>query len=141
MIFRSFIESACYVEDEVRCYDCHDPHNNKAAARPGILQPSTTSNDYCLECHTELENQIAEHTKHEPGTAGAFCYDCHMPKEILSIVTGVPRFTRTHLMSSLPDPQNSISFGSDNAPNACNECHNDQPPEWAQEMMTEWWGP
>ena len=64
-----------------------------------------------------------------------------MPKEILSIVTGVPRFTRTHLMSSLPDPQNSVTHGLENAPNACNECHDDQTVAWAVETMTEWWGP
>lgn len=138
MIFRSFIESTCYAQAEIRCYDCHNPHNNKAEAVPGILQPSQVSNNYCLRCHIDLKNQLAEHTQHEPNTAGSFCYDCHMPNEILSIVTGVPRFTRTHLMSSLPDPQNSVIFGLENAPNACNECHTDQSADWAAEQVAMW---
>ncbi|MEZ4641447.1 MAG: multiheme c-type cytochrome [Chloroflexota bacterium] len=138
MIFRSFIESDCYAQAEVRCYDCHNPHNNKAEAVPGILQPSAVSNDYCLQCHTHLKNQLAGHTKHEPGTAGSFCYDCHMPNEILSIVTGVPSYTRTHLMSSLPDPQNSAIYGLENAPNACTECHADQSVAWAVEQVAAW---
>lgn len=41
MVFRSFAEAACYLEtEELRCYDCHDPHNNKAGATAGILSPS-----------------------------------------------------------------------------------------------------
>ncbi|MCA9973284.1 MAG: hypothetical protein KC425_23860 [Anaerolineales bacterium] len=137
MVFRSFVESECYIQDEVRCYDCHDPHNNKAERVPGILQPSEASNNYCLRCHQELESQLVEHTGHEPGTEGSFCYDCHMPKEILSLVTGVPRYTRTHLMSSMPDPENSVTFGLANAPNACTACHADQTPAWAVEQMVE----
>jgi predicted CXXCH cytochrome family protein len=140
MIFRSFVESVCYEAAEVRCYNCHDPHNNKAAAEPGILESSDVSNNYCLDCHAELANQIAAHTQHEPDTEGSFCYDCHMPREILSIVSGVERFVRTHTMSSIPDPENSVVFGVENAPNACNSCHVDESPVWAREWMDEWYG-
>ncbi|MEM7115804.1 MAG: multiheme c-type cytochrome [Chloroflexota bacterium] len=139
MVFRSFVESECYEKDEVRCYDCHDPHNNKEPRIEGILEASEVSNNYCLGCHTELRDQIAEHTQHEPGTSGSFCYDCHMPQEILSIVTGIPRFTRTHTMSTLPDPENSIIHGLDGAPNSCNSCHTDESAEWAKEQRDRLW--
>lgn len=141
MVFRSFVESVCYEAAEVRCYDCHDPHNNKAPAEPGILSPSAVSDNYCLNCHGELAERIAEHTNHEPGTEGSFCYDCHMPREILSIVSGQQRFARTHTMSAIPDPQNSELYGVENAPNACNVCHTDQTAVWAREWMETWYGP
>lgn len=142
MIFRSFIESTCYQQAEVRCYNCHDPHSNKSAAVTGILEPSVVSNAYCLKCHTELQGAAeASHTHHEEGTEGSFCYDCHMPKEILNIASGLPHYTRTHWMSSLPDPENSVRFGLENAPNACNNCHTEQTPAWAVDKMSEWWGP
>jgi hypothetical protein len=124
----------------VRCYDCHDPHNNKAPITPGLLSPSTVSNAYCLECHGELTDQIEAHTHHKAGTEGSFCYDCHLPREIMSLVSGVPRFARTHTLSSIPDPENSVLFGVENAPNACNSCHEEQTAVWAQEWMDEWYG-
>lgn len=140
MIFRSFIESVCYDQAEVRCYDCHDPHNNKAPITPGLLSPSEVSNAYCLECHAELADQIEAHSHHPAGTEGSFCYDCHLPREILSLVSGVPRFARTHTLSSIPDPENSVLFGVENAPNACNSCHVEQTAVWAQAWMMEWYG-
>jgi nitrate/TMAO reductase-like tetraheme cytochrome c subunit len=93
-----------------------------------------------LACHGKLANEIAEHSQHEAGTEGSFCYDCHMPREILSIVSGVQRFARTHTLSSIPDPENSIIFGVDNAPNACNSCHTNESPQWARQWMDEWYG-
>lgn len=140
MIFRGFIESKCYAMAEVRCYDCHNPHNNKVGTYEDILQPSKTSNGYCLRCHGELSEQIAEHTHHTPEEAGSYCYDCHMPHDILNLATGVARFTRGHTMSHIPNPQSSVQYGLEGAPNACNECHSDQTPEWAVEQYREWWG-
>lgn len=140
MIFRSFIESACYAQAEVRCYDCHDPHQNGQPTVEGILEPSAVSDAYCLGCHTELAQKTAEHTHHEPGTSGSFCYDCHMPREVIDLVGGRQDYTRTHWMSSLPDPQHSELYGLPNAPNACNECHTDQTAVWAIEQMQGWWG-
>ena len=142
MLFRSFIESACYAAAEVRCYDCHDAHNNKLPTEPGILQASDVSNGYCLQCHSNLMGQQAnaEHTNHEPGTEGSFCYDCHMPRRIQNIVTGVQHWTRTHTMSYVPQPERTAELGPEGSPNACNDCHTDQTPQWAAEWMMEWYG-
>ncbi len=140
MLFRSFIESACYEKAEVRCYNCHNPHANKSPRATGLLEPSEISNSYCLSCHTNLEGKIAEHTKHTPGKEGSFCYDCHMPRDIMNMVSGTLKYSRTHDMSSIPNPENSIRFGVKGSPNACNECHSEQIPEWAKEKYEEWWG-
>lgn len=140
MLFRSFVDSACFEAAEVSCYDCHNPHDNKQPARPGILDPSDVSDQYCLKCHTDLTDQIADHTQHEPGTAGAFCMDCHMPQRIVNIVSMTQRRTRTHDMSHIPSPATSAEFGLDNSPNACNDCHTDQSITWAEEWTEAWWG-
>jgi hypothetical protein len=42
-------------------------------------------------------------------------------------------------MSHIPQPANTIRFGADGAPNACNACHADQSPEWALAQMSAWW--
>ena len=140
MLFRSFIESGCYDQADVRCYDCHDPHANEAWRDPGLKEPSAISNAYCLKCHEHLTNRVAEHSHHVQSTAGSFCYDCHMPHDIQNLVGGHERFTRTHQMSSIPDPATSILHGLDNAPNACNECHTSQSAEWAAEWVSQWYG-
>ncbi|MBT8077989.1 MAG: hypothetical protein KJO31_05395 [Gammaproteobacteria bacterium] len=121
MLFRSLIESECYRQAEVRCYDCHNPHDNKQAAKPGLLFPSEASNDYCLGCHEDLRERVAEHTRHEPDSPGAYCYDCHMPKIITKLATGELELTRTHRMSLIPGAHDEWQPG--NAPNACLSCH------------------
>ena len=139
MLFRSFIESSCYQSAEPRCYDCHDPHQNKAETRPGILAASAVSNAYCLGCHTELQRDLQAHTHHTSGEPGSFCYDCHMPKHITKLNTGIWERARTHEMSSLPNPQDSVRFGYQGAPNACTDCHTDQSVDWALETVRELW--
>ena len=140
MLFRSFVESDCYAGAEVRCYDCHDPHANKQAAVPGILEASPASNGYCLGCHAPALAD-AEHTRHTPGSPGSWCYDCHMPRHITNAATGVLRYVRTHTMSSIPDPRRSVQLGLPGAPNACNDCHRDRSAAWAAQRMLEWRSP
>jgi hypothetical protein len=134
MVFRSFIESKCYEEAEVRCHDCHDPHRNDRPRKPHILEPSTTSNEYCLRCHAHID--IARHTRHVPGRPGSFCYDCHMPKHIETIGGGVRERVRTHNLSDIPRPLATATHG-EAAPNACNDCHS-QSPQWAANHLADW---
>lgn len=140
MVFRSFIESACYEKAEVRCYDCHDPHDNKQAREPGLLEPSAASNAYCLRCHEGLAGQVAEHTRHTAGRPGSFCYDCHLPSRIVNLASGTRDWTRSHTFSHVPEPRLTLQYGPEGSPNACNECHRDQSATWAAEKVTAWWG-
>ncbi|MFK8017654.1 MAG: multiheme c-type cytochrome [Gammaproteobacteria bacterium] len=130
-LFRSFVESTCYQEAQPRCFQCHNPHDNKMPAKPGMLEPSAQSDAYCLDCHAPIAQELVVHTQHDAGSEGSHCYDCHMPKHIMVAATGVLRYSRTHLMSYVPDPKATIRFGQDNAPNACNDCHQDKTPQWA----------
>ena len=139
MLFRSFVESACYEKDEVRCYDCHDPHDNKQPVRPGLLFASRVSNEYCLGCHSEMAERAAQHSRHADGEPGSFCYDCHMPRHITNAATGELRFVRSHEMSSIPNPASTVRHGQEGAPNACNDCHAQRSPQWALQMLEEWY--
>ncbi len=139
MMFRSFVESSCYAKDEVRCYDCHNPHDNKREAVPGRLTASAGSNAYCTECHADIAKAPDAHTKHAGGTPGSFCYDCHMPWHITKLNRGIWERARTHEMSSIPNPQDSVKFGLEKAPNACTDCHKPEGPEWAVDVMERWW--
>ncbi|MDH3647728.1 MAG: multiheme c-type cytochrome [Gammaproteobacteria bacterium] len=138
MLFRTFIESACYQQGEIRCYDCHDPHDNKQAAAPGMLAPTDQSNAWCLGCHTELADDTAAHSRHAAGTEGSYCYDCHMAPSILNAATGVRRLVRSHMLSEIPNPGASLLHGIDAAPNACNSCHTQHDASWAAEALRSW---
>jgi len=140
MLFRSLIESACYQHADIRCFDCHNPHDNKQAAVPGILQASAVSDNYCMNCHQEYRSNPRNHTHHPVGVEGSYCYDCHMPRMLTKLGSGVLETTRTHKMSSIPSPANSLRFGMDGAPNACSQCHQDQTVQWSEDYMQEWYG-
>jgi len=140
MLFRSMIESSCFQQAEIRCFDCHNPHDNKLPAKPGILAPSSVSDDYCINCHQQFRQDATEHSRHAAGTEGSFCYDCHMPKVLTKFATGVLETTRTHKMSSIPSPASTLRFGMDGAPNACTQCHSDKSVQWSDDYVREWYG-
>ncbi|MCG8435347.1 MAG: cytochrome c3 family protein [Gammaproteobacteria bacterium] len=123
MVFRSLIESVCYQQSEIRCYDCHDPHDNKQASSPGMLTASRESNEYCLNCHTDLQDELAVHTDHEPNTEGSYCYDCHLPKIITKLGGGELEYARTHRLSYIPERSLDIANKPNMALNACQHCH------------------
>lgn len=138
MLFRSFVESKCYVEAGVLCQDCHDPHDNRRASAEGMLEPSAASDAYCLGCHGAIAARVDAHTQHAAGTDGAHCYDCHLPKSIVKIAAGIDDRTRTHEFSSIPRPADTVRFGAKGAPNACNACHADRSADWAVDLVGAW---
>ncbi len=137
-LFRSFADSSHYQATDMRCYTCHDPHNNKKPASTGLLRPTAESNEFCLSCHAPVAENLQAHTNHQAGTKGSFCYDCHMPKNLLNQVAGVPHFVRSHNMGSIPNPVLSKKMGDENSPNACMECHADQGNDWAATQLRAW---
>ena len=137
-LFRSFADSSHYQATDMRCYTCHDPHNNKKAAATGLLRATAESNQFCLSCHENIAQDIQAHTHHTAGEKGSFCYDCHMPKNLLNQVAGVPHFVRSHNMGSIPNPLLSKKLGVENSPNACHECHQDKSQDWAIEQLKAW---
>jgi len=115
----------------VTCLDCHNPHSGK------LLAP-VENNALCMQCHTYpgLKGAVpvdpVKHSFHKPGVPGSLCVDCHMPKN-----TYMQRDARRDHGFTSPDPRLTIEHG---IPNACNGCHADQTPEWADDLTDEWYG-
>ena len=121
-VYASFRQSRMY-DMGVTCGDCHDPHS---------LKLRTTGNAMCTTCHAPEVYDVVEHHYHEMGTDGAQCVECHMPTRTYMVVD--PRLD--HSMR-VPRPDLSVALG---VPNACNQCHTDESPEWAARAIVDWYG-
>jgi predicted CXXCH cytochrome family protein len=107
----------------VTCSDCHDPHT-QALRFPG--------NQVCTQCHQAAKYDAVAHTHHAVGTPGAGCPQCHMPTTTYMQVD--PRHDHS---LRIPRPDLSVKFG---VPNACNDCHTKQTPQWASDALVKWAG-
>ncbi len=108
----------CAEESDLHCVTCH--------TSSGRDRNKDNPNNSCLQCHTERIGKFKEHTGHSPD-AGLTCLSCHMPKREF-----VGRFLRSDHSFRPPMPEATIKFGS---PNACNQCHTDKSPEWANKIV------
>ena len=130
--YGSFVQSRMY-RAGVRCSDCHNAHSLKLF-RPG--------NELCIRCHQtappedfpDLKSKDYDtpaHHFHAAGSAGAQCVECHMRAR--TYMTVDPR--RDHSFR-VPRPDLSVKIG---APNACNDCHRDETPQWAADSVRKWY--
>ncbi len=108
----------CVEGSEMHCVTCH--------TSSGRDRNKDNPNNSCLQCHTDKAANIAMHTGHKPED-GLTCLSCHMPKRQF-----VGRFFRSDHSFRPPMPEATIKFGS---PNACNQCHTDKSPEWANKVV------
>lgn len=129
-VYGSFLQSRMHAAG-VRCSDCHDPHGAETYA---------SGNAVCTTCHAPLANprfptlrkalyDDPAHHFHEVGSAGAQCVNCHMIERTYMGID--PR--RDHSFR-VPRPDLSAETG---APNACNDCHQDQDAAWAAAAIAE----
>ncbi|UFW68283.1 tetratricopeptide repeat protein (plasmid) [Rhizobium laguerreae] len=119
----------------VTCLDCHRPHDAGLKAEGNAL---------CTQCHAETRPErftdqdpsglfdTPAHTRHQAGSTGAQCVNCHMPERTYMKVD--PR--RDHSFV-IPRPDLSATLGT---PNACTTCHVDRTNDWAAEKMDNWYG-
>lgn len=82
-----------------------------------------------MPCHREKVANPTEHTHHKANSIGNRCISCHMPS------TEFARMRRTDHSMLPPAPSASIAFQS---PNACNLCHKEKTPEWADQWVRKW---
>lgn len=120
-VYGSFVQSRMY-RAGVTCNDCHDPHTLKLRREGNLL---------CLGCHRQDIYDAQAHHFHKTGTEAAQCVSCHMPVKNYMVIDA----RRDHSLR-IPRPDLSISIG---VPNACNQCHMDQTPEWALQAMQRWY--
>ena len=104
-----------------RCSDCHEPHS---------LALREQGNGLCAQCHLPAKFDVAEHSHHRQGSAGAQCVNCHMPSKTYMVVDE----RRDHSIR-VPRPDLAVSIGT---PNACTQCHAGQTAEWAAQRIAEW---
>lgn len=120
--YGSFLQSRMY-QAGVTCTNCHEPHSLRLRAEGNAL---------CAQCHRRTAYDTVEHTRHASGSDGSRCVDCHMPSKTYMQVD-----VRHDHGFRIPRPDLTIAYG---VPNACNQCHTDRSPEWAERTITAWHG-
>jgi tetratricopeptide (TPR) repeat protein len=86
-------------------------------------------NQACLPCHEERVRNPEAHTHHKPDSVGSRCVSCHMPS------TEYAHMRRTDHSMRPPTPAATLAYRS---PNACNLCHTDREPGWADRQVRVW---
>ena len=119
--YGSFLQSRMY-HAGVTCADCHDPHTQKLRV-PG--------NGTCTRCHQPTTFDTPAHYFHPAGSPGAQCASCHMPDTAYMQID--PRHDHS---IRIPRPDLSMTLGM---PNACNRCHANREPRWADSAVRAWY--
>jgi hypothetical protein len=142
--YNGLIDSPCFrdAHDERRtmsCFSCHtmhktsdDPRSTGEWADTHQVAANMNGDEACLQCHPALRANPAAHTKHQPGSAGSACYNCHMPYTSY----GLLRALRSHRISS-PTAAATVQTGR---PNACTSCHLDKTLAWTADYLEKWYG-
>lgn len=119
-VYGSFLQSKMY-SSGVTCSDCHQPHSGEVLV---------DGNGLCNQCHLADKFDVPDHTRHDVGTEGALCANCHMPERTYMVLDD----RRDHSFK-VPRPDHSVAFGT---PNACTSCHTNQSDTWAASTVAEW---
>ncbi len=142
--YNGLIDSPCFrrgttPERTMSCLSCHTMHQPADDPRPVSEWADThqvaadrTGNDACLQCHEQIGTDLTAHTRHDDGSSGSSCYNCHMPYTSFGLLKTI----RSHTISS-PDAAETIAHGR---PNACNLCHLDKTLGWTADRLNEWYG-
>ncbi|MBN1509045.1 MAG: tetratricopeptide repeat protein [Sedimentisphaerales bacterium] len=115
--------SPCARSGKLDCVHCHTSSGRyrfKNDPRPDAA---------CLPCHRQRVENATEHTHHKADGTGSQCVACHMP------MTEFARMTRSDHSMRPPTPAVTVRFKS---PNACNICHSDKDPAWADQHVRQW---
>lgn len=121
-VYGSFVQSKMY-HNGVKCTDCHNAHS---------LKLKQTGNNLCITCHVSEKYNNKSHHYHQPNTEGAQCINCHMTGKFYM----GNDFRRDHSFR-IPRPDQTVKYGT---PNACNNCHKDKSPEWANNFVNSRYG-
>lgn len=123
------MQGSCY--SKLTCVDCHNPHRGIG---PKWTRTAAEDDASCLKCHDKFQPADARlaHTHHAADSEGSRCMNCHMPR----LNEGLQDVVRTHAIFS-PTKRNMIET---NQPNACNQCHTDQPIDWTIDHLKKWYG-
>lgn len=115
--------SPCAKSGKLDCMHCHTSSGRYR------FKESANANDACLPCHEERVRNATAHSHHASGSAGNQCIACHMP------TTEFARMRRSDHSMRPPTPATTLVY---NSPNACNLCHTNKEPAWADKLVHEW---
>jgi tetratricopeptide (TPR) repeat protein len=116
--YTGWMMNPCKASSDLHCVTCH--------TSSGRNRFKDNPNDACVKCHQENAQNVVAHSGHKADSEGAICVNCHMPK------TEFGRMVRSDHSFRPPMPEATINFDS---PNACNICHADKSPEWANKIV------
>jgi predicted CXXCH cytochrome family protein len=123
---QALMQSGCFRRGDATCVSCHVAHGSKNES--ALKVPIAQSDALCTQCHEASPG----HTFHRADSPGSRCVNCHM-----STVNWRLLMRRRDHTFRPPVPELTSRLG---VPNACNECHDDKPPEWAAAQMDRWYG-
>jgi tetratricopeptide (TPR) repeat protein len=115
--------SPCAKSGKLDCRHCHTSSGRYRFA--GDEKPNAA----CLPCHQDKVDNAPAHTHHQADSTGNRCIACHMP------MTEFARMARSDHSMRPPTPATTLQFKS---PNACNLCHKDKDPAWADRQVRQW---
>jgi tetratricopeptide (TPR) repeat protein len=118
----SWSMSPCVKSGQIDCMHCHTSSGRYRFKKEKF-------NDACLPCHADKMKDVASHTHHKIESEGSKCISCHMP------MTSFARMNRTDHSMLPPVPSATMAYQS---PNACNICHKDKDPQWADKFVRQW---
>jgi tetratricopeptide (TPR) repeat protein len=121
--YTSWLMSPCVKSGKLDCFHCHTSSGRYK------FKAEDKANQACMPCHKEKVDNPTEHTKHKADSPGNKCISCHMP------MTEFARMHRTDHSMLPPAPAATITHKS---PNACNLCHKDKTPQWADKWVRKW---
>jgi tetratricopeptide (TPR) repeat protein len=121
--YTSWLMSPCVKSGKLDCLHCHTSSGRYK------FKSEDKANNACMPCHKDKVDNSTEHTRHKADSPGNKCIDCHMP------TTEFARMRRSDHSMLPPTPAATIAFKS---PNACNLCHQDKTPQWADEWVRKW---
>lgn len=119
----TWMMSPCVKSGQLDCLFCHTSSGRYR------FKAADKANQACMPCHQDKVNRSAQHTHHKENSAGNRCISCHMP------TTEFARMRRTDHSMLPPSPSATMAFGS---PNACNLCHQEKTPQWADHWVRKW---
>ena len=119
--FTTWRMSPCVKAGSLNCLFCH--------TSSGRYRHKKNPNESCRKCHKERVDNPTDHTHHKADSPGSLCIACHMP------MTEFARMRRSDHSMLPPTPATTIAYKS---PNACNICHKDKTPEWADKWVRKW---
>ncbi len=120
--YTSWLMSPCAQSGELDCIHCHTSSGRYRFATGDY-------NDACMPCHANQVRDVVAHSHHAADSEASRCISCHMP------MTKFARMNRSDHSMRPPAPAATNAFQS---PNACNGCHADQSPSWADRYVRQW---